>query len=69
MAAEINVNLLCELTGLGREFKFIDRASDGTPTVATYNYRILGTGGDAEDVAKGGTGPWRPQRVQYHDQG
>jgi len=49
MAAEVNINLLCELTGLGRELKFIDRATDGTaPTAATYNYRVLATGGTEE---------------------
>jgi hypothetical protein len=49
MAAEVSINLLCELTGLGREFKFVDRATDGTvPTAATYNYRVLATGGTAE---------------------
>ena len=50
MAAEVNVNLIAELTGLGREINFIDRAADGTtPTAATYNYRVLATA-DTEEA-------------------
>jgi len=50
MAAEVNVNLIAELTGLGREINFIDRAADGTtPTAATYNYRVLTTA-DTEEA-------------------
>jgi hypothetical protein len=54
MAAEVNVNLIAELTGLGRELKFIDRALDGTaPTVATYNYRVLAVANTAEALDLG----------------
>ena len=42
MAAEVNVSISVELTGLGLDRTFIDRAIDGiTPTAATYNYRVL----------------------------
>jgi len=54
MAAEVNINLIAELTGLGREINFIDRAADGTtPTAATYNYRVLATANTAEALDLG----------------
>ena len=42
MAAEVTVSVSVELTGLGLNRFFQDRAVDGTtPTAATYNYRVL----------------------------
>ena len=44
MAAEVDVRIQVELTGLGLNREFFDRATDGTtPTAATYNYRVLAT--------------------------
>ncbi len=42
MVAEVSVSTSVELTGLGLNRFFQDRAIDGTtPTGATYNYRVL----------------------------
>ena len=54
MAAECNVTSIVELTGLGRIQNFVDKAKDGTtPTAATYNYRVLASGGTAEALDLG----------------
>jgi len=49
MAATVDVKIIVELLGLGRDQTFINKAVDGTtPTAATYNYRVLAAGGTAE---------------------
>jgi len=54
MAATVDVSIIVELMGLGRDLNFINKATDGTtPTAATYNYRVLATGGQAEALDLG----------------
>lgn len=50
MAAECTVGITAELTGLGKDYYFSDKAIDGTtPTAVTYNYRVLATA-DTEEA-------------------
>jgi len=45
MAATVDVSVIVELMGLGRDLNFINKATDGTtPTGATYNYRVVADG-------------------------
>lgn len=54
MAAELSVSVSAELTGLGKDQNFIERATDGTtPTAATYNYRVLATTNSEEALDLG----------------
>lgn len=54
MAAETSVSISVELTGLGLNRFFQDRATDGTtPTAATYNYRVLAVAGTEEALDLG----------------
>jgi len=54
MAAELNVSVIAELTGLGMSQTFIKKGADGTtPTAATYNYRVLATTNTAEALDLG----------------
>lgn len=50
MAAEANVSVIAELTGLGIIQNFVKKGSDETtPTAATYNYRTITTA-DTEEA-------------------
>lgn len=54
MTAQVDISVIVELTGLGKNQDFIDKATDGTtPTAATYNYRVLATGDTAEALDLG----------------
>jgi len=54
MAAVLDVNIMCEVTGLGKIQSFLERATDGTaPTALTYNYRTLTTADTAEALDLG----------------
>lgn len=54
MAAEANVSISVELTGLGLNRFFQDKSVDGTiPTAATYNYRVLAVAGTEEALDLG----------------
>jgi len=54
MAATVDVSVIVELMGLGKDLNFIDKATDGTtPTAGTYNYRVLVAGGTAEALDLG----------------
>ena len=54
MAATVDVSVIVELLGLGRNLNFIDKATDGTtPTGSTYNYSVLGTANTEEALDLG----------------
>jgi hypothetical protein len=54
MAAEVDCRVQVELTGLGLNREFFDRATDGTtPTAATYGYRTLAVADTAEALDLG----------------
>lgn len=50
MAAEFNVSVIAQLTGLGKQIEFAEKGSDETiPTAGTYNYRTIATA-DTDEV-------------------
>lgn len=54
MAAELNISVIAQLTGLGLPQDFVDRATDGTtPTAYTKNYRVLATANTEESLDLG----------------
>lgn len=54
MAAEFNVSVTAELTGLGEDTTLIDKGADGTtPTAYTKQYRTIGTTDVAEALDLG----------------
>lgn len=54
MAAQVDISLLAEATGLGKDYRFADRSTDGTaPTAFTYNYRVLAVADTAEALDLG----------------
>lgn len=55
MAAEVNINMFLELTGLGKAHKIPERATDGTTPTATtgVQYRTLATADTAEALDTG----------------
>lgn len=57
MAAECNVNILAEVTGLGKELKVPERFSTtATPTRAVYHYMVQATADADEAIAVGDVG-------------
>lgn len=54
MAAEANITLMAELTGLGKDMRFFERFSTtATPTAATHAYITQTTGGTAQALELG----------------
>jgi len=54
MAAEFDLRLIAELTGLGEEIKFSKKGTDETtPTAGAYMYRTIATADTAEALGLG----------------
>lgn len=54
MAATVDVSVIVELMGLGKDEHFIDKATDGTtPESLTKNYRLLDTTNTSEALDLG----------------
>jgi hypothetical protein len=55
MAASYSIKIIAELTGLGKDLSFVEKAdSQTTPAAAIYNYRTLATADTAEALDLGG---------------
>lgn len=54
MAAECNVSIIAELTGLGQDQNFAEKGTDETtPTAGAYMYRTIATADTAEALDLG----------------
>jgi hypothetical protein len=54
MAAQFDVSVIAQLTGLGKMQEFIEKGTDETtPTASTYNYRTIATADTAEALDLG----------------
>lgn len=54
MAAEFNLSVIAELTGLGKIQTFVEKGTDETtPTAGAYMYRVIATADTAEALDLG----------------